>query len=574
MKKIDPVTTEIIRNAFISIAQDMNATLIRSAYTPIIYEGVDCSVALLDEFGNVLGQSSGLPLFLANLEVCVKETAKIYGWDYFSPGDVLYVNNSYFTGTHLNDATVFAPIFYKGKRIGFSASRAHWMDVGAKDIGLPMDSVEIYQEGFRWNPVKVHEKGEPKLEIINFLKMNGRLSELLEGDLNAQIAAGKTGEKRLITMVNRYGLKTLKESKEEIFRQSEVLEKKAVRKIPDGSYNAEGFLDNDGISDEPIKIKINIKVKGDKLHVDLSGSSKQAIGPVNCGFAQTISAIRVAFKCIINPDRPVDGGTFKTLTLDAPDGSIFKAKEPAACAWYFSILGLLIDAFVKALAPVLKDKVASAHYGDSMIIAISGKDPKTQIPWITLEAETGGWGGVQTGDGADALINNVNGGFRDIPIEITETKFPLQIKNYGIRNDTGGAGKSRGGCGMYREFTMMKDSNLSLWWERSKTPAWGLFGGKTGHIPNVKIKHSNGKIENKLKVNAQPLKKGSTVTGYSGGGGGFGKPLLRDPKKVLTDVMNRYVSINNAKNLYGVIINKNLSLNINATKKLRKKMSK
>ena len=258
MKKIDPVTTEIIRNAFISIAQDMNATLIRSAYTPIIYEGVDCSVALLDEFGNVLGQSSGLPLFLANLEVCVKETAKIYGWDYFSPGDVLYVNNSYFTGTHLNDATVFAPIFYKGKRIGFSASRAHWMDVGGKDIGLPMDSVEIYQEGFRWNPVKVHEKGEPKLEIINFLKMNGRLSELLEGDLNAQIAAGKTGEKRLITMVNRYGLKTLKESKEEIFRQSEVLEKKAVRKIPDGSYNAEGFLDNDGISDEPIKININI----------------------------------------------------------------------------------------------------------------------------------------------------------------------------------------------------------------------------------------------------------------------------------------------------------------------------
>tara|TARA_Y100001970_G_C14241877_1_gene865442 strand:- start:478 stop:2202 length:1725 start_codon:yes stop_codon:yes gene_type:complete len=574
MKKIDPVTTEIIRNAFISIAQDMNATLIRSAYTPIIYEGVDCSVALLDEFGNVLGQSSGLPLFLANLEVCVKETAKIYGWDYFSPGDVLYVNNSYFTGTHLNDATVFAPIFYKGKRIGFSASRAHWMDVGGKDIGLPMDSVEIYQEGFRWNPVKVHEKGEPKLEIINFLKMNGRLSELLEGDLNAQIAAGKTGEKRLITMVNRYGLKTLKESKEEIFRQSEVLEKKAVRKIPDGSYNAEGFLDNDGISDEPIKIKINIKVKGDKLHVDLSGSSKQAIGPVNCGFAQTISAIRVAFKCIINPDRPVDGGTFKTLTLEAPDGSIFKAKEPAACAWYFSILGLLIDAFVKALAPVLKDKVASAHYGDSMIIAISGKDSKTQIPWITLEAETGGWGGFQNGDGADALINNVNGGFRDIPIEITETKFPLQIKNYGIRNDTGGAGKSRGGCGMYREFTMMKDSNLSLWWERSKTPAWGLFGGKTGHIPNVKIKHSNGKIENKLKVNAQPLKKGSTVTGYSGGGGGFGNPLLRDPKKVLTDVMNRYVSINNAKNLYGVIINKNLSLNINATKKLRKKMSK
>ena len=181
MKKIDPVTTEIIRNAFISIAQDMNATLIRSAYTPIIYEAVDCSVALLDEFGNVLGQSSGLPLFLANLEICVKETGRIKGWNYFSPGDIVYVNNSYFTGTHLNDATVYAPIFYKNKRIGFSASRAHWMDVGAKDIGLPMDSVEIYQEGFRWDPVKIYQKEKPNNEIINFLKMNGRLPELLEG---------------------------------------------------------------------------------------------------------------------------------------------------------------------------------------------------------------------------------------------------------------------------------------------------------------------------------------------------------------------------------------------------------
>ncbi len=572
MAKVDPVTTEIIRNAFISIAQDMNATLIRSAYTPIIYEGVDCSVALLDSKGNVLGQSLGLPLFLGNLEVCVQETANIYGWDYFKSGDVFYVNNSYFTGTHLNDATVFAPIFYKSKRIGFSASRAHWMDIGAKDIGLPMDSSEIYQEGFRWNPVRVHENGKPKKEIINFLKMNSRLSELLEGDLNAQIAAGKTGEKRLISLVKRYGINTIDLSKREIFRQSEYLEKKAVKSIKDGSYYAEGSLDNDGISDKEVKIKINVKIKGDKIKVDLNGSSPQTVGPVNCGYAQTISAIRVAFKLLINPERPVDGGTFKTLSLSAPEGSIFKAKEPAACAWYFSSLGLLIDAFVKALSPVMKKEVASAHYGDSMIVAISGKDKKTNIPWITLEAETGGWGGFQEGDGADALINNVNGGFRDIPIEITETKFPLMIRNYGIRNDSGGPGSSRGGCGIYREFTLQQDSNLSLWWERSRTPAWGLFGGKEGKKPNVRIQHPNNKFENMLKVNAKPLKKGTIITGFTGGGGGFGNPYKRDPKMVLKDVLNRFVNIKNAKKLYGVVIDRSLSINFNATKKLRKKL--
>ena len=569
MKKIDPISTEIIRNAFISIAQDMNAVLIRSAYTPVIYEGKDCVVALLDEKGEVLGQSSGLPLFLGNLQVCVQETARIYGWDYFKEGDIFFVNDSFFTGTHLNDITIFAPIFWNKQLAGFSASRAHWLDVGAKDPGGSMDSSNIYQEGFRWPVTRLYENNEPKKEIIEFLRMNGRFGYSLIGDMNAQIAAGKTGEKRFQGILDRFGLDLVRSARNEIFKQSEELEKIAVKKIKNGSYDSEGFLDDDGLGSDPVKIKMKVTVEDEKITIDLDGSAKQTQGPVNCGFAQTISACRVAFKLLINPKRPVDGGTFKTLEVTAPQGSIFKAEEPAACQWYFSSLGLLIDAFVKALSPAIKDLSAAAHYGDSMVIFIGGVDPRNNFPFLSVEPTCGGWGGFPDSDGADALINNVNGGFKDLPIEVFENKYPVSIFNYGFRKDSGGTGKFRGGCGLYREYTINADGFVSLWFERSVTPAWGLFGGKDGIGPNVNIKSHEEKEKNLLKVNGLQVKKGTVLTTYTGGGGGFEKPFERNPENVLNDVINKYVSIEKARDHYGVVIDEDLQINKEGTFKLR-----
>ena len=569
MKKIDPISTEIIRNAFISIAQDMNAVLIRSAYTPVIYEGKDCVVALLDEKGEVLGQSSGLPLFLGNLQVCVQETARIYGWDYFKEGDIFFVNDSFFTGTHLNDITIFAPIFWNKQLAGFSASRAHWLDVGAKDPGGSMDSSNIYQEGFRWPVTRLYENNEPKKEIIEFLRMNGRFGYSLIGDMNAQIAAGKTGEKRFKGILDRFGLDLVRSARNEIFKQSEELEKIAVKKIKNGSYDSEGFLDDDGLGSDPVKIKMKVTVEDEKITIDLDGSAKQTQGPVNCGFAQTISACRVAFKLLINPKRPVDGGTFKTLEVTAPQGSIFKAEEPAACQWYFSSLGLLIDAFVKALSPAIKDLSAAAHYGDSMVIFIGGVDPRNNFPFLSVEPTCGGWGGFPDSDGADALINNVNGGFKDLPIEVFENKYPVSIFNYGFRKDSGGTGKFRGGCGLYREYTINADGFVSLWFERSVTPAWGLFGGKDGIGPNVNIKSHDEKEKNLLKANGLQVKKGTVLTTYTGGGGGFEKPFERNPENVLNDVINKYVSLEKAKDHYGVVIDEDLQINKEGTLKLR-----
>jgi N-methylhydantoinase B len=568
--KADPITTEIIRNAFVSCAQDMNATLIRSAYTPIIYEGKDCSVAILDEHGNVLGQSLGLPLFLGNLEICVKLTAELLGWEAFGPGDVFYMNDSYMTGTHLNDATIFGPIYWRDRLVGFSATRAHWLDVGAKDPGGPMDSHEIYQEGVRWAPTRLYAGGEPREDVIDLLRRNGRFGYSTIGDMNAQVAACRTGEARFHAILDRFGYDTYVAAREEIYRQSEQLEREAVAALPDGRFTSEGSLDDDGLGNGPVPVKVTIDVEGDHMTIDLDGSSPATTGPVNCGFAQTVSACRVAFKLLIHPERPVDGGTFKTLDVKAPPKSIFAAEEPSACQWYFTPLGLLIDLIVTALASALPNEVAGAHYGDSMVAYLAGVDPrKGNVPFLYVMPHPGGWGGFEGGDGEDGLINNVNGGFKDFPVEVFENKYPALIRAYGFRPDTGGPGRFRGGCGIYRTHDLEAPTSLYLWFERSVTPAWGLFGGRDAVGPDVVVNPGREDERHMLKVNALALASGDLVELKTGGGGGFGDPLERDPERVRVDCLDGYVTREAAERDYGVVLRDDLSVDTEATRRLR-----
>lgn len=570
----DPVTTEIIRNAFISIANDMNATLIRSAFTPIIYEGKDCSVALIDEKGEVLGQSLGLPLFLGNLEICVQLIAEQFGWDYFQDGDVIYTNDSYMTGTHLNDSTIIMPIFWQGQRIGFAASRAHWLDVGAKDPGAPVDSYEIYQEGMRWKPTKLYEAGKRRHDVIELLRTNSRFGDALIGDFNAQVAAGRTGIERLRALYDRFGKDAIDSARDEIFRQSEVRERAEVAEVRDGVYTAEGYLDNDGLDDEPVKVQVKVEVKGDSVVVDLAGSSPQQRGGVNCGITQTIAAVRVAFKLLICSGMAPNGGSFRSLEVRAPEGSIFHAQEPAACAWYFSSLGLLIDLVVKALSPALPNKAAGAHYGDSMVVTFAGQDPRhAGQRFLMVEPTTGGWGAFAGGDGANSLINNVNGSFKDLPVEIFESKYPILIDRYGVRQDSGGAGEFRGGNGTYRRYVLQADATLSLWFERSKTTAWGLFGGGAGEPPTVVVERPGEEPRSYLKVNSLPLKSGTVVTTRTGGGGGYGPAMNRKPARVRDDVIDGYVSTGAAAERFGVVLNDDLEVDQAETERRRASMS-
>ncbi|MFK8030197.1 MAG: hydantoinase B/oxoprolinase family protein [Gammaproteobacteria bacterium] len=570
MSKVDPITTEIIRNAFISIAHDMNATLIRSAFTPVIYEGKDCSVALIDADGEVLGQSLGLPLFLGNLEICVKLIAEEHGWDYFKEGDVFYMNDSYMTGTHLNDSTIIMPIFWRGTRIGFAASRAHWLDVGAKDPGTPVDSHEIYQEGVRWGPTRLYENNEPREDVIDLLRRNSRFGEETVGDMNAQVAAGKTGERRLRDLFDRFGLETISAARDAIFEQTEKVEREAVRALPDGVYSSDGFLDNDGLGSDPLPVKLKLTVEGDAMTIDLAGSAEQAKGPVNCGITQTIAAARVAYKLLICSEVSPNGGSFRPLEVTAPKRTIFSAEEPAACGWYFSSLGLLIDLVIKALAPALPDKVAGAHYGDSMVVTVAGADDRNNNEfYLMIEPTTGGWGASNGQDGESALINNVNGSFKDIPIEVFETKYPLRLLSYGIRKDSGGPGKYRGGNGTCREYEVLSDSDLFLWFERSVTTAWGLFEGGSGLPPNVTVLETDGSTANYLKVNGVPVVKGTIIQSVTGGGGGYGPAYERDPQAVRQDVIDGFVSVEHARDAYGVSVSASFDVDETETERLR-----
>ncbi|MFI6597446.1 hydantoinase B/oxoprolinase family protein [Nonomuraea sp. NPDC050536] len=534
---IDPVTTEIIRCALLQAAEDMNTTLIRSSYTPVIYEGRDCAVALLDRDHNVLGQSSGLPIFLGNLEVVTRETEARFGREVWQEGDVWVLNDSYIGGTHLNDVTVYGPIFAGGELVGFAASRAHWLDVGSKDPGGSMDSTSIFQEGLRLGPVKVYQNGEPCRDLQEVIARNVRFPAATLGDMRAQVSCAMTGQRRLQEIVSRWGIDTVMAARDEIFAQTERMERAAIAAIPDGIYEASGFLDNDGIDlSRPLPVNVTVAVSGESIHVDLTDCADQATGPVNCGAAQAVAAVRVAYKLLVSGEVPLNGGSFRPLSVETRPGSMLAAQSPAACQYYYSHLGLLIDLVVKALAPALPDKVAAASYGDSMIVQFTGTDPRTGKLYVSQEATVGGWGAWDGGDGEDCLINNVNGSLRDMPIEVLETLFPVRVTRYEMRAGTGGDGQWRGGNGVVREYEFCGDTSLSLWFERSVTPAWGLAGGRAGVPPRVVLNPGTAGEREMLKINALPVKAGDVLRCESGGGGGYGPPQLRSLEAIADDL--------------------------------------
>jgi N-methylhydantoinase B len=549
----DVVTTEIIRNFFQSCAEDMNAALIRSAYSPVIYESKDCSVALLDADANVLGQSSGLPIFLGALEVPVQYTLERIGLAGFAPGDVYFTNDPYITGAHINDVTVFAPVFWRDTLVGFTVSRAHWMDLGAKDPGVTMNSIDVYQEGLRAAPTKLFEGYRPREEWLDLLKRNSRFPDTLVGDLNAQVTACHTGEARFRAALDRFGAETLWAARGLIFAQTEALEREAIRGIPDGVYRAEGMLDNDGTGTDPFTVAVTITVEGDRMAIDLAGTSPMAQGSINCGEAETLCATRVAYKCLILPDRGMDGGSFATLSVHVPPRTILSAEDPAACQYYYTPLGLLIDLMITALADTLPEQAAAAHFGDPMNICFAGNDPRhDDAPYFYIDATPGGWGAFAAGDGEDGLMSAVNGSIKLQPAEVFEAKYPIRVTEYALRADSEGPGRRRGGLGVRRAFQVEADASLYLWMERSVTPGWGLFGGEPGEGPRMRISGSQDRHD--LKANRLPLRAGDKVVMETGGGGGWGEPFERDPEAVLRDVADGFVSLERAAERYGVAI--------------------
>ncbi|GAA0984927.1 hydantoinase B/oxoprolinase family protein [Acrocarpospora macrocephala] len=538
---VDPVTVEVIRNALSSIARQMNNNLARSAYTPIIYEMKDCSVGVFDRHGRLLGQSPGLPMFLGNLEMGIKVTTeKLGGPEHYRPGDVFMVNDPYLVGSHTYDVTIFSPIFHGERLIGFGATKAHWLDIGAKEAGRPVDTTEIYQEGYRFGPTYVYRAGEPETQVLDYITRNSRLPRSVWGDLHAQISACRTGERRLVALYERFGGDVVEAAAEEIFAQCERLDLEAVSRIPDGVYRAEGAMDSGGPGQPPVPVKVAVTVSGDRMSIDLTGSSGPTAGSVNSPLPGTVAGARLAYKCLINPNVPVTDGTFRNLTIVAPPDTVFNVTEPHATIYYYPPLGLMIDLVIRALADVLPDDVVAGQPADPMNVTFVGTRADGSR-YVTGEATAVGWGASSAADGANGMINYGAGDLKNYPVEVLETRYPIRVNRYGLREGSGGPGRFRGGLGIVREYeTLAEETYLSLWLERSTLPGWGLHGGGDGARTHGEIE-SDGVTEEVLKVGARPLRKGARIRVMTGGGGGYGPPAERDPAKRDADHADGYV---------------------------------
>ena len=549
----DPVTTEIIRNAFLAAAEDMRSTLWRSAFSPVIYEMKDCSVALFDEQAQLLAQAPGLPFFLGALSEVIQIVIDHVGLDRMHQGDVYILNDPYLTGSHLNDVDILSPVVYEEQVVGFAITRAHWRDLGGKDAAYTIDSTEIYHEGLRLGVVKLADRGELREDVVGILARNTRLPTASLGDMHAQIAACRIGERRYREMLDRFGLETIRSSMQDVFDTTEALERVAIAEIPDGVYQAEGFQDNDFQTDELIPVRVKIRVQGSEMQVDTYGSSPQRMACTNCGLIQTISAVRLAYKFLVRPDIGVTGGSFRSLRVDVEPGSIFAAQEPVACLQYGTHTMLLVDLIIKALAPAMPERVAAGLPGDPWNVIMTQRGPDGYVRAAWGEATAGGWGANAYWDGESALIHSAAGDFRNFPVESMENKTPLLIHEYGLGIDSGGAGRQRGGLNIVKTYEVLADGiDVSLWFDRTHTPSWGLFGGKDGSIPQVIINPNTPEARYLLKANHLRLAKGTKFWIATGGGGGYGAPHERTVGQVQEDLYDGYISREAAEEIYRV----------------------
>ncbi|MEW6663059.1 MAG: hydantoinase B/oxoprolinase family protein [Bacillota bacterium] len=576
MANINPITLEIIRNGFVAAADEMKINLMRTSYNPIIYEVLDFSIGIFDRNGDIISQASGLPIFLGNLGEAIKTVIRDTGMENFEPGDLFLINDTYTTGTHLNDMTAISPVFLDdGYLMGFTASRAHWLDMGGKDPGgWSSDTTEIYQEGLRLRSIPLYKGGKLNTGVMQIIKDNVRMAESLMGDLRAQIAAGRTGERRFQEIVKKFGRETVEAAITEMLRQGELAARQAIQKMKDGVYTAEAFLDDDGVAVQNPKVKVTVTVDGDRMVIDLTGSAEQCVGPINCGLAAAISACRVAFKALTSPFEHVNEGHFKPMEVVVPDNCMFNAKLPAPSGVYGLPLMTLCDVIFKALAPALPAQVPAAHYADVCAVFIFGTDPRTGKPYLQVEPEGGGWGACPHRDGENVLIAIADGDTRNIPVEVIESRYPLRIERYELRQDSGGPGRYRGGLGHYRDYRVLgHNPRITTTQERSKCPPWGLNGGKEAAFNTLIINPGTDKEKVIQKATTFQLYDGDLISIRTGGGGGYGNPLNREPERVRQDVVSGYVSLKSAYEDYGVVLDpETLAIDMEATAERRRLM--
>jgi len=436
--RIDPITLEVIRNALQSAAEEMGATLKRTGYSPNIKERKDLSCALFNPKAEMIAQAEHIPVHLGAMISSVEMTIQTFSKD-LHPGDAIILNDPYMGGTHLPDITLISPIFYKDEIVGFSANRAHHADVGGITPGsLPGSSTEIYQEGIIIPPVKLFEKGELKEDLLALIVKNVRTPEERAGDIKAQVSANRIGEKRLLDLIEKYGRETFLTTMEEILNYSERMMKAQIRRFPKGSFEATDFMDNDGVSDDPVKLQVTVTVEGESLSFDFNGTDPQREGNINAVSAVTASSTFFTVRAVTDPSIPANSGCYRPLRIFIPEGSVLNARPPAAVsAANVETSQRIVDLLLRAFARIIPDRVIAGCQGTMNTFTIGGIDPRNGKPYAYCETIAGGQWARPNADGMDGVHTNMTNTL-NTPIEALEIAYPLLVERYEFNPSTGG----------------------------------------------------------------------------------------------------------------------------------------
>lgn len=570
----DPITFAVVYNRLLTINREMGITMINTSISPIFAEVHDFSCAICDWNNRIVSQVDGVPSHTASAMESVRAVSKYFGED-IHPGDVFVMNDPYLGGTHLQDVTIMKPIFYEGRLQFMAINRAHHGDVGGMEAGSYCPAAtELFHEGVRIPPVRIYKDDKPIQDVIDMIRINTRMPEDLWVDMKAQVASCRVGEKRIIEMMEKYGEAKTRETIEDIHMYAESRMRAEIEKLPDGVYHGEATLDSDGFTDDPIDIKVAITIDGDEALVDFAGSSPQVTGPSNSPIANTATCVYVAFlTTVTTPDIPHNEGVYRPIKITAPAHSVVNSDFPAPVAYCtLDTACAILEACWMALAPILPDRVPGGWNrwnGPS----ITGVDPRNDSFYVMFGFNGfGGAGAAKGADGRHYIGDGIDlGGLIAPNIETNEVDYPHITEFNEFTTDSCGAGEYIGGCGArYRVKFYDKSPSLVMFGDGRIHPPYGLFGGKPGSCNMAYV--NEGMPDERLlpAKGANDLKEGDTFTSYPSGGGGWGDPHKRPAEQVRMDVKNGYISLKNARETFGVVLEgADLAINEAETKKLR-----
>jgi N-methylhydantoinase B len=555
-RKPDPVIVEIVRNGVIAVTEEMKTNLMRTAYNMIIYEALDFTVGLFTPQGETVSIGIGLPMFIRGMAETVKAKIRHFGMAGIKPGDIYITNDAYITGSHLNHVTLTLPIFHDGALVGFSCCMAHWIDIGGTLGGMTTD---IYSEGLQIPILKYQDRGKVNQDLVDIIRQNVRLPSRAAGDLRAQVTAVTTGERRFLQLIGRYGREPVRAAIAAIMDRSEAAARARTQSIPDGVYEASSFMDDDGIAiGKPIPIRVRVEVKGEEMTIDLSEVSRQVRGFFHSGITTGHACAQVAYKCLTSPtDYPINDGSFRSLKAIVPPGRVISATRPAPMRWWMTFPMTIVDTVFKALAPAIPDRVIAGHHADLLVAQFHGINPSNAEFFIgNFGPLGGGWGAKRSEDGVSGTVCINDGDTHNSPNEQVEAKFPVVVERYALVPDSGGAGRHRGGLGVERVVRARTGVTVNTQSERAHCRPWGLGGGCDGTGNEVALRLGGTWKTDfpNAKVLVAQVKAGDAFRLRSGGGGGYGSPLERPPEDVRHDVKQGYVSVRDAAELYGVVI--------------------